>query len=1007
MSSAAPNQSAPAGPDADAPIMTARQAIDEEFRRLGIGGRQPTALCLSGGGIRSAAFCLGVIQALAKHKLLTEFNYLSTVSGGGYAGSWLTRLIAQRSEGATNTPDMAALQEEIAAPVDRAEREAVSGLRRYSSYLTPNRGFASLDTWAGITLWLRNTLINWFVFLPVFGALAGLPIFFVAATYAVAEKSLEGPGTWATHAAYAGAVALFIAVLGSIVYLPSHAHPDDGDGPREAYGLTGSEVFARIVVPIVLWCLLAAASAAPRAPDPGWATEGRAIFTNVPALSCTLGTCDETRGEAIEQIPQGAPDRWRPERHLPIVGFLTCLAAYAGAFLWTVWKYRGNGDLRRKHMAPFGRGIVPWLLSSLLSSLFLSVGIWLVQDRSLLWVALAGPVWVAIGETLRTTLYVAMRSSGLRSDSDREWLARVNGSKLRIVLGMAAGGTVAVLGGSYLGAQGGAVWTSLIGGGAASGSIVALIGSSARTSFLSQVAHLGGGRTEGQDGVASKLSLSSTYVVNGAIVLFGCILFALIGRGLARLAGITAEALTRCRAPDFATLALVSLALTIGLGVAAFLLGRVINLNRFSMHAVYRNRLIRAFLGSGRSWADRRPDRFTQFDPRDNIRMVDTFTGERSFLFPVVNVALNRTTGRDTARAERKAESFTITPLRCGAATLPSADTPSSAGGTDRGDRDNALPIPTDNSPRNGAYAPTCGYAAGERDTGVGDKERGITLGTAITISGAAASPNMGYHSSPLTAFVMTLFNVRLGAWLPNPAMRRTIAKERWALLKASGPRNEVPTLLQELIGRSDTDGDFLYLSDGGHFDNLGVYEMLRRRCRLIVAVDAGQDKDYAYEDLARLKQNVQIDLGVTITFTKPITVKERVLAPQGALATIRYPQDGDRPEATGHLLYLKSWLPADSPVELAAYRLRNIDFPHESTGNQFFTESDFESYRHLGNYLADAIFAAPTSEAGTTGPGPKPPNTPLGEVFDRLSPVSKPKADDRSWWERTRSLNP
>lgn len=253
----------------------------------------------------------------------------------------------------------------------------------------------------------------------------------------------------------------------------------------------------------------------------------------------------------------------------------------------------------------------------------------------------------------------------------------------------------------------------------------------------------------------------------------------------------------------------------------------------------------------------------------------------------------------------------------------------------------------------------------------------------------------------------MTLFNVRLGAWLPNPAMRRTIAKERWALLKASGPRNEVPTLLQELIGRSDTDGDFLYLSDGGHFDNLGVYEMLRRRCRLIVAVDAGQDKDYAYEDLARLKQNIQIDLGVTITFTKPITVKERVLAPQGALATIRYPQDGDRPEATGHLLYLKSWLPADSPVELAAYRLRNIDFPHESTGNQFFTESDFESYRHLGNYLADAIFAAPTSGAGTTGPGPKPPNTPLGEVFDRLSPVSKPKADDRSWWERTRSLNP
>ncbi len=102
------------------------------------------------------------------------------------------------------------------------------GLRRYSSYLTPSRGFASLDTWAGITLWLRNTLINWFVFLPVFGALAGLPILYAAATYAVAGASGRRFDGVAAHVGYAGALALFIAVLGSIVALPSHTHPTTG-----------------------------------------------------------------------------------------------------------------------------------------------------------------------------------------------------------------------------------------------------------------------------------------------------------------------------------------------------------------------------------------------------------------------------------------------------------------------------------------------------------------------------------------------------------------------------------------------------------------------------------------------------------------------------------------------------------------------------------------------------------------------------------------------------------
>ncbi len=182
------------------------------------------------------------------------------------------------------------------------------------------------------------------------------------------------------------------------------------------------------------------------------------------------------------------------------------------------------------------------------------------------------------------------------------------------------------------------------------------------------------------------------------MLVFALTVFALIGRGLALGIGAAAS-LVSGPVPVFPTLAAISLAAVLGLAGLALLLGWAINLNRFSMHAVYRNRLIRAFLGSGRPWENRRPDRFTQFDPCDNIRMADTVTGRSPlFLFPVVNVAMNRTSGRDTARAERKAEAFTITPFRCGAATLPSpVGTPARV---------------TEQSPRAGAYAPTRGYAA-------------------------------------------------------------------------------------------------------------------------------------------------------------------------------------------------------------------------------------------------------------------------------------------------------
>src|SRR5205807_2018364 len=131
----------------------------------------------------------------------------------------------------------------------------------------------------------------------------------------------------------------------------------------------------------------------------------------------------------------------------------------------------------------------------------------------------------------------------------------------------------------------------------------------------------------------------------------------------------------------------------------------------------------------------------------------------------------------------------------------------------------------------------------------------GISLGTAMAISGAAASPNMGYHSSPLLTFLMTFFNARLGWWLANPGYPGE------GLWSERGPRSALLSLFAEAAGETDDENQYIYLSDGGHFENLALYEMVLRRCMTIVVVDAGADPEYQFEDLANAIRKIRVDL--------------------------------------------------------------------------------------------------------------------------------------------------
>jgi hypothetical protein len=283
--------------------------------------------------------------------------------------------------------------------------------------------------------------------------------------------------------------------------------------------------------------------------------------------------------------------------------------------------------------------------------------------------------------------------------------------------------------------------------------------------------------------------------------------------------------------------------------------------------------------------------------------------------FHVINMTLNVASSRRLAWQERKTEPFTVSPLHCG------------------------------------------GDYAGYRDSAIYGGRTGISLGTAMAISGAAASPNTGYHASPAVTFLMTMFNVRLGWWLGNPGAAGELT------FRDEGPRFAVWALVAEAIGLTTDTRRYVYLSDGGHFENLGLYEMIRRRCRFVVISDVGCDPDYKFFDLANAVRRIEIDLGVTISFENLDKLKPRPKdggivgpgQPYHAIGEIDY-RAADGAGENGIILYIKAGYHGFESAGIRGYALLNPDFPHQLTIDQWFTESQFESYRALGFEITDGI---------------------------------------------------
>ncbi len=339
-----------------------------------------------------------------------------------------------------------------------------------------------------------------------------------------------------------------------------------------------------------------------------------------------------------------------------------------------------------------------------------------------------------------------------------------------------------------------------------------------------------------------------------------------------------------------------------------------------------------------RLYRDRLSNAFCFYMKGRDVELANTISlseldGNRPY--PLINTALNIQRAKEVNQKGRNADFFVFSPLFIGSDATGYVNTK----------------LTEDSIKRN--------------------KDRRLDFATAIAISGAAASANMGSYSLKFLSVSLALLNVRLGYWFPNP---RKLAK--LTVSKARNLRNLL-YFVREAFGALDLNHEVVYLTDGGHIENLGVYELLRRRCKLIIAVDAEADKAMNFPSFIKLQRYARIDLGVNISMDwsalkqasnapsqdNDTSKKERDTSkkdrdtpkkgPHCAIGRIDYAEGGK-----GILLYIKASVTGDEYDYVRDYSRRYLDYPHETTSDQFFSEEQFEVYRALGHHAADGMLS-------------------------------------------------
>ncbi|HEY6306474.1 MAG TPA: hypothetical protein VI488_08480 [Candidatus Angelobacter sp.] len=885
---------------------------DDAYARAARSGLM--GICFSGGGIRSATFNLGILQGLAQLNLLRCFDYLSSVSGGGYIHQWLASWGKREGFGSV-------AQKLIPLPEENSPHshpEPIRWLRRFSNYLTPERGLFTADTWVVIATWLRNTILNQIILI------SGL-LFLVLLPHILTFPSVipqTGPGAAIVIGAifYVFLMATFLLGKNLLFF---------GRRPAADYGVFGQTgVQLCLVVPLLAFSLLLTLLLFPITSIAGFGVNLWVCFFASMLLLLALALTIVFWG--------GAPLAYLQSHHR---------TSHYGSFRG-FWRQRPKCNAHLRMVFVIGGLLAAALFAAFCGAAWIVlIDCWMATlwpYPGSIWYRLAlviGPPLVLIGPLLTVLLLLGLLGRTFH-DGRREWLAR-----LGAWVGLYALAWIVAVGFSLFG-HAAVVWffghaRTMV------GALLTWAGTSLGGLLAANSPKTAGAK---DDKAPSKTSALEILAVVAPYVFIAGLLLLLSALAEVILNGVLGHGWVVILITFLAPL------------IICLLFAWRVDINEFSMHAFYRNRIARCYLGAstatldgsnaagGASNVPRDPNPFSGFDDRDTQIAVSDLLPEKGYdgPFPIFCTALNLTFGEDLAWQERKAGSFVFTPLYSG------YDVGWTAAKGARPDL------------RFNGFVRTLTYAY---------PEPGIHVSTAVAISGAAMSPNSGFHTNPAAAFLMTVFNVRLGWWLRNP---RAVDENGRRL---DGPKDEISPdhasrvfgglypspsphlsllyLSSELLGQANDTRPFVYLSDGGHFDNMGLYELVRRRCRYIVICDAEADGQLQFEGIGMSIRKCRIDFGVEVALDlRPLQHigDSECSSAHCVVGTIRYPEDkpGDVP---GTVVYIKSSLTGDEPADILNYKKEHSVFPHDTTMNQFFTESQFESYRRLGHHVALAAF--------------------------------------------------
>jgi hypothetical protein len=957
--------------DREADLIAARRrrvepAINDTRPRVG--------LALSGGGIRSATFCLGVIQALSEHGLLRRFDYLSTVSGGGYIGSFLGALVCRTGLRVGDRIVALRIDEETLACKEKDHLlKALAEHPDPTLVLEVKRGGIAM----AVRLRLgeqgseRRHLLE-ALGLDVSVTDDGLQVQRVKEGRSIAdvEDQLKDPHS---------------RVVDWLRENGRYLSPNGGGD--ELLALT-SYLRNGIAVQVVLGSIALAALSLLTVIRAlvGWNTDLETqVFSKLtgflwwsPYLLLAAGVV------VVVAVPLGWA-YWASPRDHPVPGFAGCVAQFLPAASIAASAATLAGVAYRVGRGSGASGAATPLLRFLGWTVAASVAVTIM----VLVYALLSHRTTSHWKIMRNRLSILLRNT------------------IIVVAALTAIGLVDSFGQTlYVWATSGPIGP---GPGLASVTGLAVVFAGAR-----KLANL----------APKKVGIAPTLPVS---VLSGLCALVLLGAGLSvtsalvhavawaggvpsndpwsQLLGAARRVGEPAMSPGVSLLFFVSLAALVAIAPDV----KFINLS--SHLSLYAGRLTRSYLGASnpQRW-EKGNQRITETIEGDDLPY-PTYSPERGGgPLHLVNVTVNQTVDGESQieQRDRKGLPMAVGPHGVSVGARHHALwTDDDQGKPDferhhvrQGEEITAVLAGAPPGQASSAPAPASPpfhLLAANALTDGSRRIEGLSLGEWCAISGAAFSTGLGSRTSIAFSALLALLNVRLGYWWDSrirphdrveqalPSVPERVARRLSSFFPVQSH------LLQELLARFHGPGrQRWYLTDGGHFENTAVYELIRRRVPFIVACDCGQDEEYAFEDLSALVRKARNDFGAEIRFldgaaidnclkmadgkpnpklraligtleeiqpTKAANFPVAVSNVHATIAEVTFHDHGSGADTT-RILFIKPTLCPGLPRDVVHYKATHDPFPQETTVDQYFDEAQWESYRKLGQHIGDQLFA-------------------------------------------------